>query len=51
MIHLESGAGSAVLERGAEERRAEQQVQKVTDEHTKAIDDLLKVKESEIMEV
>jgi ribosome recycling factor len=34
-----------------EERRAETQVQKVTDEHTKAIDDLLKVKESEIMEV
>ena len=27
-----------------EERRAEQQVQKVTDEHTKSIDDLLKVK-------
>jgi ribosome recycling factor len=34
-----------------EERRAEQQVQKVTDEHTKSIDDLLKVKEAEIMEV
>jgi len=34
-----------------EERRAETQVQKVTDEHTKAIDDLLKVKEAEIMEV
>ncbi len=34
-----------------EERRAEQQVQKLTDEHTKSIDDLLKVKESEIMEV
>ena len=34
-----------------EERRAEQQVQKVTDEHTKTIDDLLKTKESEIMEV
>jgi ribosome recycling factor len=34
-----------------EERRAEQQVQKITDDHTKAIDDLLKVKESEIMEV
>ena len=34
-----------------EERRAEQQVQKVTDDHTKAIDDLLKVKEAEIMEV
>jgi ribosome recycling factor len=34
-----------------EERRAEQQVQKVTDEHTKSIDDLLKLKEAEIMEV
>jgi ribosome recycling factor len=34
-----------------EERRAEQQVQKITDDHTKSIDDLLKMKESEIMEV
>ena len=34
-----------------EERRAEQQVQKLTDGHTKAIDELLKHKESEIMEV
>ncbi len=34
-----------------EERRAETQVQKITDEHTKSIDDLLKVKEAEIMEV
>jgi ribosome recycling factor len=34
-----------------EERRAEQQVQKITDEHTTSIDDLLKVKEAEIMEV
>ena len=34
-----------------EERRAEQQVQKVTDEHTTTIDELLKTKESEIMEV
>ncbi len=34
-----------------EERRAEAQVQKVTDEHTKSIDDLLKAKEAEIMEV
>ena len=34
-----------------EERRAEQQVQKLTDEHTKTIDDLMKNKESEIMEV
>jgi ribosome recycling factor len=34
-----------------EERRAEQQVQKITDDHTKSIDDLVKVKEAEIMEV
>jgi ribosome recycling factor len=34
-----------------EERRAEQQVQKITDDHTKSIDDLLKSKEAEIMEV
>ena len=34
-----------------EERRGEQQVQKLTDSHTKAIDDLMKNKESEIMEV
>jgi ribosome recycling factor len=34
-----------------EERRAESQVQKLTDEHTKAIDELLKHKEAEIMEV
>jgi ribosome recycling factor len=34
-----------------EERRAEHQVQKITDDHTKSIDDLLKVKEAEIMEV
>jgi ribosome recycling factor len=34
-----------------EERRAEQQVQKITDDHVKSIDDLLKVKEAEIMEV
>jgi len=34
-----------------EERRAEDRVQKLTDEHTKSIDDLLKVKEAEIMEV
>src|ERR671924_5572 len=32
-----------------EERRAENQVQKLTDEHTKAIDELLKHKEAEIM--
>jgi ribosome recycling factor len=34
-----------------EERRAENQVQKLTDEHTKAVDELLKHKEAEIMEV
>jgi ribosome recycling factor len=34
-----------------EEHRAEEHVQKLTDEHTKQIDDLLKHKESEVMEV
>jgi ribosome recycling factor len=34
-----------------EERRAEDRVQKLTDEHTKAIDELLKHKEAEILEV
>ena len=34
-----------------EERRAEKQVQELTDEHVKAIDDLMKHKEAEIMEV
>ncbi|WP_220150494.1 ribosome recycling factor [Gaiella occulta] len=34
-----------------EERRAEAQVQKLTDDHVKRIDDLLKHKEAEIMEV
>lgn len=34
-----------------EERRGEAQVQKLTDEHTGAIDELIKNKESEIMEV
>ena len=34
-----------------EERRAEREVQKLTDDHTKTIDDLLKHKEAEIMEV
>ena len=34
-----------------DERRAEERVQKLTDEHTRAIDDLLKHKEAEIMEV
>jgi ribosome recycling factor len=34
-----------------EERRAETQVQKLTDDHVKRIDELLKNKEAEIMEV
>ncbi len=34
-----------------EERRAEDRVQKLTDEHVKAIDDLMKHKEAEILEV
>jgi len=34
-----------------EERRAEERVQKLTDEHVHAIDELLKHKEAEIMEV
>jgi len=34
-----------------DERRAEDRVQKLTDDHTKTIDDLLRHKEAEIMEV
>ena len=34
-----------------DERRAEERVQKLTDEHTKTIDELLRHKEAEIMEV
>jgi ribosome recycling factor len=34
-----------------EERRAEAQVQKLTDDHVKRLDELLKHKEAEIMEV
>ena len=34
-----------------EEHRAEERVQKLTDENTKQIDDLLKHKEAEVMEV
>jgi ribosome recycling factor len=34
-----------------DERRAEERAQKMTDEHIKIIDELLKVKEAEIMEV
>jgi ribosome recycling factor len=36
---------------GDEEHRAEERVQKLTDEHTAKIDELLKRKEAEIMEV
>jgi ribosome recycling factor len=41
----EGGVGSD------EEHRAEERAQKLTDDHTKAIDELLKHKEAEIMEV
>ena len=34
-----------------DERRAEERVQKLTDDHTKQIDDLLRHKEAEVMEV
>ena len=34
-----------------EERRGEEQVQKLTDDHVHTIDDLIKHKEAEIMEV
>ena len=34
-----------------DERRAEERVQKLTDDHTKAVDELLKHKEAEVMEV
>jgi ribosome recycling factor len=34
-----------------DERRAEERVQKLTDQHVKEIDELLKRKEAEIMEV
>jgi len=34
-----------------EERRAEERVQKLTDEHGKQIDELLKHKEAEVMEL
>jgi ribosome recycling factor len=34
-----------------EEHRAEERVQKLTDDHTKQIDELLKHKEAEVMEV
>ena len=40
-----------LTESGYRESLAEERVQKLTDEHTKHIDDLLKHKESEVMEV
>lgn len=50
MKHLKDLVDSGVV--GAdEEHRAEERVQKLTDEHTKHIDELLKHKEAEVMEV
>ena len=51
--HHAAPEGARRERRGGRRRgaRAEQQVQKITDDHTKSIDDLLKVKEAEIMEV
>jgi ribosome recycling factor len=50
MRHLKELVDSGTV--GAdEEHRAEERVQKLTDEHTRQIDDLLKHKEAEVMEV
>jgi ribosome recycling factor len=50
MRHLKELVDSGVV--GADdEHRAEERVQKLTDEHTKQIDDLLRHKEAEVMEV
>src|SRR5246127_4503902 len=50
MRHLKELVDSGEV--GADdEHRAEERVQKLTDEHTRLIDDLLKHKESEVMEV
>jgi ribosome recycling factor len=50
MRHLKELVDSGTV--GAdEEHRAEERVQKLTDEHTKQIDELLKHKEAEVMEV
>jgi ribosome recycling factor len=50
MRHLKELVDSGEV--GADdEHRAEERVQKLTDEHTKQIDDLLKHKEAEVMEV
>ena len=50
MKHLKEMVGSGEVG-DDEERRAEERVQKLTDEHTKTIDEQLKHKEAEIMEV
>ena len=50
MKHLEDQVRSGEVG-DDEERRAETQGQKLTDDHTKSIDELLKHKEAEIMEV
>ena len=49
MRHLEELVKNGEV--GDDERRAEERVQKLTDDHTKTIDDLLKHKEAEILEV
>ena len=50
MRHLKELVDSGVV--GADdEHRAEERVQKLTDDHTKQIDDLLRHKEAEVMEV
>jgi ribosome recycling factor len=48
--HLKELSGSSEIG-SDDERRAEERAQKMTDEHIKLIDELLKVKEAEIMEV
>jgi ribosome recycling factor len=50
MHHLKELVGNGEVG-SDEEHRAEERVQKLTDEHTKKIDDLLKRKEEEILEV
>ena len=48
--HLKELSGSSEIG-DDDERRAEEKAQKLTDDHIKVIDELLKVKEAEIMEV
>jgi ribosome recycling factor len=50
MHHLKELVRDGVVGDDAE-RRAEERVQKLTDDHVARIDDLLKRKEAEIMEV